>query len=279
MLAERDFRYIQDLVHERAAIVLEPGKEYLALTRLDPVARSAGMGSVAELVAALRGDEGSALHELVVDALTTNETTFFRDATAFETMRTVVLPELIERKARSRTLSIWSAGCSSGQEPYSVAMLLREAFDLEGWQVSILGTEVSAAMLERARAGRYGQLETSRGLPPELLARYFHAAGDGWEVNDSIRAMVRFERHNLVEPWPVFAPMDLVLMRNVLLYFDRATRGRVLTQARRVLSPDGYLLLGAAETIANDVDGFERCSVAPTGWYRHEGSALRAAGA
>lgn len=279
MLAERDFRYIQDLVHERAAIVLEPGKEYLALTRLDPVARSAGMGSVAELVAALRGDEGSALHELVVDALTTNETTFFRDATAFETMRTVVLPELIERKARSRTLSIWSAGCSSGQEPYSVAMLIREAFDLEGWQVSILGTEVSAAMLERARAGRYGQLETSRGLPPELLARYFHAAGDGWEVNDSIRAMVRFERHNLVEPWPVFAPMDLVLMRNVLLYFDRATRGRVLTQARRVLSPDGYLLLGAAETIANDVDGFERCSVAPTGWYRHEGSALRAAGA
>ncbi len=215
----------------------------------------------------------------MVDALTTNETTFFRDATAFETMRTLVLPELIARKQRSRTLSIWSAGCSSGQEPYSVAMLLRESFDLEGWQVSILGTEVSAAMLERARAGRYGQLETSRGLPPELLARYFHAAGDGWEVNDSIRAMVRFERHNLVEPWPVFAPMDLVLMRNVLLYFDRATRGRVLTQARRVLSPDGYLLLGAAETIANDVDGFERCSVAPTGWYRHEGSALRAAGA
>ena len=279
MLAERDFRYIQDLVHERAAIVLEPGKEYLALTRLDPVARSAGMGSVAELVAALRGTEGSALHELVVDALTTNETTFFRDATAFETMRTLVLPELIERKQRSRTLSIWSAGCSSGQEPYSVAMLLRESFDLDGWQVSILGTEVSAAMLERARAGRYGQLETSRGLPPELLARYFHAAGDGWEVDDPIRAMVRFERHNLVEPWPVFAPMDLVLMRNVLLYFDRATRGRVLAQARRVLSPDGYLLLGAAETIANDVDGFERCSVAPTGWYRHEGSALRAAGA
>ena len=279
MLAERDFRYIQDLVHERAAIVLEPGKEYLALTRLDPVARSAGMGSVAELVAALRGTEGSDLHELVVDALTTNETTFFRDATAFETMRTQVLPELMARKARSRTLSIWSAGCSSGQEPYSVAMLLRESFDLEGWQVSILGTEVSAAMLERARAGRYGQLETSRGLPPELLARYFHPVQEGWEIDDSIRAMVRFERHNLVEPWPVFAPMDLELMRKVLLYFDRATRGRVLTQARRVLSPDGYLLLGAAETIANDVDGFERCSVAPTGWYRHEGSALRAAGA
>ena len=279
MLAERDFRYIQDLVHERAAIVLEPGKEYLALTRLDPVARGAGMGSVAELVAALRGTEGSDLHELVVDALTTNETTFFRDATAFETMRTLVLPELMARKARSRTLSIWSAGCSSGQEPYSVAMLLRESFDLEGWQVSILGTEVSAAMLERARAGRYGQLETSRGLPPELRARYFHPVDESWEIDDSIRAMVRFERHNLVEPWPVFAPMDLVLMRNVLLYFDRATRGRVLTQARRVLSPDGYLLLGAAETIANDVDGFERCSVAPTGWYRHEGSALRAAGA
>ena len=279
MLAERDFRYLQDLVHARAAIVLEPGKEYLALTRLDPVARSAGMGSVGELVEALRADEGSALHERVVEALTTNETTFFRDAKAFETLRTVVLPEVLARKERSRTLSIWSAGCSSGQEPYSVAMLLREDFDLDGWQISILGTEVSTAMLERARTGRYGQLEIGRGLPAELRARYFRPVGEVWEIDPEIRAMVTFERQNLAGDWPVFAPMDLVLMRNVLLYFDRPTRRRVLTAVRGVLAPEGYLLLGAQEQIANDVDGFERCSGAPTGWYRREGTALRAAGA
>jgi chemotaxis protein methyltransferase CheR len=158
-------------------------------------------------------------------------------------------------------------------------MLLRDGFDLEGWQIEILGTEVSAAMLDRARAGRYGQLETSRGLPPELLQRHFHPVGERWEIDPEIRAMVRFERHNLVDPWPVLAPMDLVLMRNVLLYFDRPTRRRMLTAVGGVLAPEGYLLLGAAETIANDVVGFERWSLAPTGWYRREGTALRAAGA
>jgi chemotaxis protein methyltransferase CheR len=279
MLSEQDFGYIQDLVHRRAAIVLEPGKEYLALARLDPVARNEGLGSVAELVAALRTSPTSPLHERVVEALTTNETTFFRDRHPFESLRTSVLPELIERKRPSRTLSIWSAGCSSGQEPYSVAMLLREHFDLDGWQVSILGTEVSAAMLDRARAGRYGQLEASRGLPAHLQARYFHRVGSRWEIDGSIRAMVRFERLNLVDPWPSLPPMDLIMMRNVLLYFDRATRRAVLERMRDVLAPDGYLLLGAAETIANDVDGFERSSVGPTGWYRREASAPLAAGA
>ena len=167
MLAEQDFRYIRDLVRERAAIVLDPGKEYLAVTRLDPLVRRAGLGSLSELVTALREERTSALHEEVVDALTTNETTWFRDFHPFERLRTHVLPDLIERKRLSRTLSIWSAGCSSGQEPYSLAMLLREDFpELDDWQISIVGTDVSAAMLERARRGCTDRSRSTGGCRP-----------------------------------------------------------------------------------------------------------------
>jgi chemotaxis protein methyltransferase CheR len=271
MLAEQDFDYIRDLVRDRAAIVLEPGKEYLAVTRLDPLVRRAGLGSLSELVATLREDEGSVLSEQVVDALTTNETTFFRDVYPFESLRTHVLPDLIERKRLSRSLFIWSAGCSSGQEPYSLAMLIREDFpDLGGWQVSILGTDVSVAMLERAHEGRYGQIEVNRGLPAHLLVKYFRRVGVGWEIDGSIRGMVRFQHQNLVDPWPSLPPMDLVLMRNVMIYFDVATKQRILARVRDVLAPHGYLLLGTSETTLHLDDTFQRHAVGPTGWYRRK---------
>jgi chemotaxis protein methyltransferase CheR len=277
MLAEQDFRYIQDLVRERAAIVLEPGKEYLAVTRLDPLVRRAGLGSLAELVAALREEQTSALHEEVVDALTTNETTWFRDVAPFESLRTHVLPDLIERKRLSRTLFIWSAGCSSGQEPYSLAMLIREDFpELDDWQISIVGTDVSAAMLERARAGLYGQIEVNRGLPAHLLIKYFHRAGVRWELDTRIRSMVRFQRQSLVGPWTNLPVMDLVLMRNVMIYFDTPTKRQVLGRVRDVLAPHGYLLLGSAETTLHIDDAFQRLAVGPTGWYRRkQGSPVR----
>ena len=271
MLAERDFEYIRDLVKDRTAIVLEPGKEYLAVTRLDPVVRRAGLGSLSELVATLREDDDPALSEQVVDALTTNETTFFRDVYPFESLRTHVLPDLIERKRLSRSLFIWSAGCSSGQEPYSVAMLMRDEFpELAGWQVSILGTDVSVAMLERARAGRYGQLEVNRGLPADLLVRYFRRTGMDWEIDASIRAMVRFQHQNLVDPWPSLPPMDLVLMRNVMIYFDVTTKQDILGRVHGVLAPHGYLLLGTSETTLHLDDTFQRHAVGPTGWYRRK---------
>ena len=221
-----DFSYLSQLMHERAAIVLEPGKEYLALSRLDPVAREMGVGSVAALVEVLRGEESSsALHDQVIDALTTNETTFFRDFNPFESMRSDVLPELIERKQRTRTLAIWSAGCSSGQEPYSIAMAIREYFpELLTWQLSILGTDISGSVLDRARRGRYGQLEVNRGLPAHLLVRHFTRAGMEWEIEEPIRRMVRFQRHNLVDAWPAMPPFDLVFMRNVMIYFDVETK-------------------------------------------------------
>jgi len=269
MLAEQDFVYIRDLVRERAAIVLEPGKEYLAETRLDPVARRAGLGSVSELVATLREDEDPHLSEEVVDALTTNETSFFRDVYPFESMRTHVLPDLIERKRLSRSLFIWSAGCSSGQEPYSIAMLIREDFpELDDWQVSILGTDVSAAMLERARAGRYGQIEVNRGLPAHLLVKYFRRTGVSWQIDESIRSMVQFRHQNLVGPWPSLPPMDLVLMRNVMIYFELAAKQQILACVGDVLAPHGYLLLGTSETTLHLDDAFQRHAVGPTGWYR-----------
>ena len=265
-----DFSYLSQLMHERAAIVLEPGKEYLALSRLDPVAREMGVGSVAALVEVLRGEESSsALHDQVIDALTTNETTFFRDFNPFESMRSDVLPELIERKQRTRTLAIWSAGCSSGQEPYSIAMAIREYFpDLLTWQLSILGTDISSSVLDRARRGRYGQLEVNRGLPANLLVRHFTRAGMEWEIEEPIRRMVRFQRHNLVGTWPVMPPFDLVFMRNVMIYFDIETKRDVLGRMRGQLAPHGFLLLGASETTFNISDDYDRHLVGRTAWYR-----------
>jgi chemotaxis protein methyltransferase CheR len=257
-------------MHERAAIVLEPGKEYLALSRLDPVAREMGVGSVAALVDVLRGEEASSqLHDQVIDALTTNETTFFRDFNPFESLRSDVLPEVLERKQRSRTLTIWSAGCSTGQEPYSIAMAIREHFpELLTWQLTILGTDISASVLDRARHGRYGQLEVNRGLPANLLVRHFTRAGMEWEIEEPIRRMVRFQRHNLVDEWPVMPPFDLVFMRNVMIYFDVETKRQVLSRMLGQLAPRGYLLLGASETTFNISDDYDRHLVGRTAWYR-----------
>ncbi len=273
-LPAEDFHYLRQLMHERAAIVLEPGKEYLALSRLDPVAREMGVGSVSALVEVLRsGQAHSPLHDQVVDALTTNETTFFRDFNPFESMRTHVLPELIERKQRARSLAIWSAGCSSGQEPYSIAMAIREHFpELLTWQLTILGTDISPSVLDRAGRGRYGQLEVNRGLPAHLLVRHFTRVGMEWEIEEPIRRMVRFQQHNLVGEWPTLPPFDLVLMRNVMIYFDAETKRRVLSQMRDQLAPQGYLLLGASETTFNISDDYDRELVGRTAWYRPSGN-------
>ena len=269
-LAEADFDYLREVMHLRAAIVLERGKEYLALSRLEPVARDHGLTTVSELVDKLRTRElTSALHDQVVDALTTNETTFFRDYNPWESLRTLVMPELLARKERTRTLAIWSAGCSSGQEPYSIAMSIREHFpELLTWQLSILGTDISGSVLDRARAGRYGQLEVNRGLPAHLLVRHFTRAGMEWEIEEPIRRMVRFEHHNLNDAWPSMPPFDLVLMRNVMIYFETEAKRRVLAKMHGQLAPHGYLLLGASETTYSLSDDFIREPDGRTAWYR-----------
>jgi chemotaxis protein methyltransferase CheR len=274
-LSTSDFEFVRELVHRRAAIVLESNKEYLALSRLEPVARSVGLDTVTELIATLRNEPNSPLHEQVVEAMTTNETSFFRDLYPFESLRTHVLPAVLEQNRASRCINIWSAACSSGQEPYSVAMLLHEDFpELDSWFVNILATDVSAAILERARNGRFAQIEMNRGLPAHLHVKYFHRDGSHWVIDESIRNRVRFERHNLVTEWPTLPAMDIVFLRNVLIYFDQTTKDAIFQRMKRVVRPNGYLLLGASETTLNLDNEFERQPLGRTVWYRKKARAF-----
>jgi chemotaxis protein methyltransferase CheR len=264
-----DFEYVQDLVRKRSAIVLESGKEYLVESRLSAVARDEGFTSIDRLVAELRRSPANGLHRKAVEAMTTNETTFFRDIHPFQALRLQVLPELIQRRAAQRQLSIWCAGCSSGQEPYTIAMLIREHFPaLIGWQLRILGTDLSSDMLERAKAARYRQAEVNRGLPAGFLAKYFGKQGVEWQMVDEIRDMVEFREMNLIEAWPGASSYDLVFMRNVLLYFDVETKKAILAKVRRVLRPDGYLFLGSAESTMTLDDSYQRVAFDKTGYYR-----------
>ncbi len=250
-ISTTDFDFLRTLVRERSGIVLDPGKEYLVESRLGPVARAEGLSGIPELVAALRrGRPG--LESVVVDAMTTNETSFFRDIHPFEALRTQVLPQLIERRRATRELSFWCAAASSGQEPASICMLLREHFpELVSWRLRFLATDISPSMIERAKRGRYSQLEVNRGLPASYLVKYFERQGADWQLKPEIRDMVEYRLLNLAEPWPMVGQMDIVFIRNVLIYFDRDTKKRVLQGIRRILRPDGFLVLGSSETTFN----------------------------
>jgi chemotaxis protein methyltransferase CheR len=250
-----EFAYIQTLARRHSGIVLDAGKEYLAESRLQPLASHEGFASVADLIRRLRTESVGGLHHRVIEALATNETSFFRDIGTFEALRHRVLPDLLAARASERRLSLWCAACSSGQEAYSLAMLVRE--ELPGfadWDVRILASDLSETILSRARAGRYSQLDINRGLPASLLVKYFRRHGIEWEIEPEIRKMVGFRRINLAEPWPALPRMDMILMRNVLIYFDVDTKKAVLGNARRLLREDGFVLLGTAETTFS-IDG------------------------
>lgn len=250
-IAPTDFDYVSGLVRDRSAIVLEPGKEYLVETRLEPVAQRVGFAGLKELIAAARtgGVSGNPLQAKIVDALTTNETLFFRDFHPFEALRKVIVPELIQLRGTERTLTIWSAACSTGQEPYSLAMLLRENFpQLATWRIEIVATDLSETVLNRAREGVFSQLEVNRGLPALYLVKYFTKQGDAWKIKDSIKSMVQFRPLNLIESWPGFRRFDLVFLRNVLIYFDVDVRKQILARVRECILPHGTLFLGTAET-------------------------------
>lgn len=268
-----DFDYVRELVRKGAAIVLESTKEYLVEARLVPLARKEGFGSLAELVAKLRCEQESPLHRKVIDAMTTNETLFFRDIHPFELLRTTVLPELQASRAGTRQLRIWSAACSTGQEPYTIAMLLREHFpQLLDWRTEILATDLSTEVLEKARKGAFGQIEVNRGLPAKLMVKYFAQNGIDWQLKDEVRRMVDFRELNLAAPWPMLQPFDVIFLRNVLIYFDTDTKKSILARMRSLLRPDGYLFLGAAETTMNLDDAFERVQIGKSGAYRIKGS-------
>jgi len=264
-----DFNYVRRLVLEQSAIVLEEDKGYLVESRLLPLARREGFASLDLLVRRLQAEPFHGLHRQAVEALTTNETSFFRDFHPFEALKKFVLPDLIVRRAATREQSIWCAACSSGQEPYSLAMLVRENFpQLASWKVTILGTDLSTDVLARAREGRYSQLEVNRGLPASLLVKYFQKRGCDWYLRDEIRRMVDYQTVNLAGAWPILPPIDLVMMRNVLIYFGTETKKEILAKIRRVLKPDGYLFLGAAETTFNIDDSYERVQFERATCYR-----------
>jgi chemotaxis protein methyltransferase CheR len=268
-----DFDYIAQLVWRRSAIVLEPGKEYLVESRLIPLARREGGVQISDLVARLQSSPGDPLHNEVVDAMTTNETSWFRDRLPFDALGAHILPELLIKRARERRISIWSAGCSSGQEPYSIAMTLMGAMSMHpGWTVQIVATDLSDEMLAKAKRGRYGQLEVNRGLPAQLLVTNFERTGMEWEVKSSIRSMVDFRPLNLAKPFEaIVGTPDIIFMRNVLIYFDTETKKQVLKRVRSVLKPDGYLFLGGAETTLNVDEAFEPVQFDRATCYRVRG--------
>lgn len=268
-MAPDEFQFFTALLEKHAGIVLEPGKEYLVEARLAPVARDAGFASVGALLQHLRGGPPGRAHWQAIEALTTNETSFFRDEHPFTALRDVILPDLLARRASSRSLNIWCAAASTGQEPYSLAMLLRDSFpQLLGWNVSFIATDLSEAALARARAGRFNPTEVGRGLPPVFRQRYFHADGDGLLVRDEVRRMVAFRALNLVGPWPNMPELDLVLLRNVLIYFNVETKRHILQKIHRYLRPDGCLLLGAAESTLHIEDSWEVVHLDRTAYYR-----------
>lgn len=267
-LAPHDFEVVRDLVRDKAAIVLEPGKSYLVESRLGPVARRHGLSSVPALIEQLRKG-APRLADEVVEAMTTNETSFFRDVHPFKALSERVIPELMELRKARRQIVFWSAACSSGQEPYSIAMLIKEEFpQLASWNVRIVASDISAEMLGRAAAGRYTQLEVNRGLPARYLAKYFRREGADWQLSDEIRQMVEFRTINLIHRWPTLPPIDVLMLRNVLIYFGHETKRDILARARNVLQPDGVLFLGAPETTLNVDPEFARAQHGPTTYYQ-----------
>lgn len=258
-LTTSDFDFVCELVRRQSAIVLEPGKEYLVESRLLPLARATKEGSIASLVTTMRREPSGPLVAKVVDAMTTNETSFFRDNHPFDALAKHVLPELLRTRAAERRLSFWCGASSSGQEPYTISMVLREALaGSPGWQTSLLATDLSAEMLARTKAGRYSQLEVNRGVPVTMLVKHFEKVGTEWQVKPDLRAMVRTRPLNLAVPFPAMGPFDVVFLRNVLIYFDTPTKKAVLDRVRRVLRPGGYLFLGGAETTLTIDDAWER---------------------
>ena len=266
------FAFVSELVRQQAAIVIGPGKEYLVESRLLPLARDAGLDDVGSLVARLQTNPDERLRRQVVEAMTTNETSFFRDRDPFNALAQAVLPDLCRRRASTHRINIWSAACSSGQEPYSIAMsVLDHPLITSDWQVQVLATDLNEEMVDRAAQGRFSQLEVNRGLPAAMLVRHFERAETDWRAVAALRSMVRFKTLNLNEPFDLQF-MDVVFLRNVLIYFDAATKADVLQRVRRVMKPDGFLFLGGSETTLGLDDGFERIPIGGATVYRPRGA-------
>lgn len=247
-LSSDEFEFISGLLKQRSGLALTPDKVYLLETRLTPLAKANGMADIRVLIAKLRSNPGATIVYQVVEAMTTNESMFFRDSKPFEQMKQAILPEM---KARGCTsLRIWSAACSTGQEAYSMAMLLKEeSVKYPGLKIEIYGTDLAEKVLEKARVGIYSQFEIQRGLPIAMLMKYFtQRPNNNWEINDAIKSMVQFTAGNLLAPYTSMGRFDIIFCRNVLIYFDEKAKSDVLNRMSAILNPPGYLFLGTSET-------------------------------
>jgi len=253
-----DFEFICQILRERSGLVLTNDKAYLLESRLLPVARKWKLATFDDLVRVIRTKMDEAVVRDVVEAMTTNESFFFRDTKPFDQFKALVLPALLKSRAASRTIRIWSAACSSGQEPYSLAMILSEsAAQLNGWKIEIVGTDLSTEILNRAKEGMYSQFEVQRGLPITMLVKNFAQIGDRWQINAKIRGMVQYKEFNLLQDPMPLGRFDVVFCRNVLIYFDQPTKTRVLNSVAKLMPEDGFLFLGGAETVLGITDKFQ----------------------
>jgi chemotaxis protein methyltransferase CheR len=252
-----DYEFLRKLLKERSGLDLSADKQYLVESRLIPLARKAGLPGLPELVQKLKGS-AEALTAEVVEAMTTNETFFFRDKVPFDHLKATILPELLQARAARRSLRVWCAASSTGQEPYSIAMCLKElGAALMGWRVEIIATDLSQGVLEKSRAGLFSQFEVQRGLPIQLLVKHFAQIGELWQLNADIRAMVQFRQLNLLQDFSHLGVFDIIFCRNVLIYFDQETKTKVFSRLARMIEPDGFLMLGAAETVVGLTDTFK----------------------
>lgn len=264
-----DVDFVAHIVRSESAIVLDRSKEYLIESRLQTLARGRGIASVPDLVAQLRRSPNGPLRDHVVEAMTTNETSFYRDIHPFRALSDTILPELMLSRSRERALNIWCAACSSGQEPYTIAMIVQELIGADtSWRVRLLGTDISSQMLKRTQEGIYNQFEVNRGLPAPMLVRYFVKHGMNYQIEPRLRSMVETKLLNLAEPLPPMQQMDIIFLRNVLIYFDVETKRKILQQVKKVLRPDGYLFLGGAETTMNVDDSWARETIGRATVYR-----------
>lgn len=268
--SQRSIEFIAGLVLRKSAIVIDSSKSYLIESRLNPIAESNGLQNIDALVAALSRPGAMKLTAEVIDAMTTNESSFFRDLHPFNALRETIIPGLIEKRRSTRTINVWSAACSSGQEVYSIAMLLREHFpELDRWRICLTATDLSSKILEKAKSGLFTQAEINRGLPMPMVLKHFKREGLQWRIGEPIRSMVDFRPLNLVERWPAtFPKMDIVFLRNVLIYFGVDTKQQILKEIHGKLADDGCLFLGGAETTMNLNVPFDREQIGKATCYR-----------
>lgn len=262
-----NFDYITKFLKDETAIILEPGKEYLVETRLTPLVQEFRLESLDDLIKHLHFKPTPELKVKIIDAMTINETLFFRDNHPFEALKSSILPEIAGRK-KDKKLNIWCAASSSGQEPYSIAMILKEHSNtFKDWTINFTASDLSEKILQRAKTGIYNQLEVNRGLPMPYLMKYFEKTGVNWQIKEEIRHMVKFKKINLKEPWN-FEEMDLVFMRNVLIYFNHDTKKEIFKRLEKTLHPEGYFFLGGSETTIGVSNEFEKVGTDRIPCYR-----------